>query len=162
MISGKCLAQVHESPEVLPSYQESNTVLVVYYVGSSSCSFSTHADVIEAVRTIPVGFIRAHQQPTKFVFVAMDIDLSEGIKYMREHGTGWDEISIGARYNNESLLRNFNDEVLPATPHVIVYKDLYTIDELNIPHLYKREKLMSTFGADGVIEWIEKGFPLDP
>gem|GEM_PF-6829132 len=39
-------------------------------------------------------------------------------------------------------------------------KDVYSIDKLNIPHLESREKITNVLGADGVISWVEEGFPL--
>lgn len=157
----ECLAQDQDTPGPHISYQGSDTVLVVYYIGAASCNFSTRPEVIDAAKTIPEGFRQAHDRPVKFVFASMDRDIEEGLEFMRKHGEGWDEISIGARYNNETLLRNFNSKVTPGTPHVIVYEDVYSIDELNIPHLENREKVLNVFGADGVVRWVEESFPLE-
>ena len=154
-----CLAQDRDLSGTGSSYQGSDTVLVVYYVGAASCNFSTRPEVIDAAKKIPEGFSQAHDRPIKFVFASMDRDIDEGLEFVRKHGEGWDEISIGARYNNETLLRNFNSEVTPGTPHVIVYEDVYSIDGSNIPHLESRERITNVLGADGVISWAEEGFP---
>ena len=157
----ECLAQDQDTSDPVSSYKASDNVLVVYYVGAASCNFSNRPEVIDAAKKIPKGFKEAHDQPVKFVFASMDREIGEGLEFMRKHGEDWDEISIGARYNNETLLRNFNSEVTPGTPHVIVYEDVYSIDELNIPHLESREKVTNVFGANDVVRWVDKGFPLE-
>jgi hypothetical protein len=92
----------------------------------------------------------------------MDEKVDDGLAFIQRHGAEqWDEVSAGGRYNNETLLHNFNSNVqAPGTPHIIVFEDTYRFDEYNIPHLEQREQIHSTMGADGVVDWIEEGYPL--
>jgi hypothetical protein len=70
-------------------------------------------------------------------------------------------VSARGRYNNETLLHNFNSDVqVPGTPHTIVFEDTYRFDEYNIPHMEQREQVHSVMDADGVVAWIEEGCPL--
>jgi len=142
-------------------YQGADSLYVVYYVGSPSCGICTRDEVVEAVAQIPEGFRSTYDLPVKFVFVAMSHDIDRGLEFMREHGA-WDEISLGARYNNETLLQNFNSEVTAAVPHVMVYKDIYSFDEYNIPHLEQREKVTNVVDGNNIPRWVNEGFPLSP
>ncbi len=157
-----CHGQDRDASAESASYQGHEQIYVVYYVGASSCEFSSRDEVVDAVSELPEEFSAAHDRPTKFVFAAMDEKVDDGLAFIQRHGAEqWDEVSAGGRYNNETLLHNFNSNVqAPGTPHIIVFEDTYRFDEYNIPHLEQREQIHSTMGADGVVDWIEDGYPL--
>ncbi len=158
-----CQGQDRASADEEASYRGHEQIYVVYYVGASSCGFSSRDEVVEAVSQLPQGFSDAHDDtPTKFVFAAMDETVDDGLAFMQRHNAEqWDEVSLGAHYNNETLLHNFNSDVsAPGTPHIIVFEDTYRFDEYNIPHIEQREQIHSVMGAEGVVDWIEEGSPL--
>lgn len=155
-------ARSHYFTETRFTHQESDTTLVVYYVKAVSCSFSSQSEVIEAAKRIPEKFKQFHDRPVRYVFVSMDQDLDQSLEFMRKHGEGWDEVSLGARYHNENLLKNFNSLVdAPGTPYIMVFKDVYSYTAHNIPQPESRKKLTNILGADGVIEWVEKCCPIE-
>lgn len=157
-----CQAQDRSNSDEEVSYRGHEQIYLVYYVGASSCGFSSRDEVVDAISKLPRGFENVHDMPTKFVFAAMDEMVEDGLAFMQRHNAEqWDEVSLGARYNNETLLHNFNSEVSTAgTPHIIVFEDTYRFDEYNIPHLEQRKQVHNIFGAEAVVDWIENDYPL--
>lgn len=43
-----------------------------------------------------------------------------------------------------------------------VYKDIYSHDEMNIPHLEQREKVTNVMSGSAIVEWGNEQYPLSP
>jgi hypothetical protein len=69
---------------------------------------------------------------------------------------------MGRRYKNELALQNLNLSVLPAVPHLIVYRDTYQSLEKfkSIKKISKRQKLVDLVGFTQINEWKKKCYPL--
>jgi len=142
------------------SYEGKDSAYVVIYVASATCGICTKPSVMEAVSQIP-ALISRHDVPARYVFVSMDMLDGEGWKFAKRHGI-WDEVSIGGRYYNEVLLSSFNDVegITPGVPQVVIYKDEYSLDALNIPRLKQRVLIKSILGEKGIIRWVQQGCSL--
>ncbi|PEN12710.1 hypothetical protein CRI94_11825 [Longibacter salinarum] len=64
--------------------------------------------MVQAVKSIEskCESIRA-LSPAKFVMVAMDTDIEEGIAFLKKYGS-WDEVSVGSFYRNQPMMRHVN------------------------------------------------------
>lgn len=141
-------------------YSGEDSVYVVIYISAASCGFSSSPEMVDGASQIPSLFSAIYDMPSKFVLVVMDSNLDVGLRFSRRHGHGWDEVSVGGRYNNETLLSFVNSETISGTPHVLVYKDYYDFDDLNIPHRKSRTLVANFLGRDAIMRWIDDNVAL--
>jgi hypothetical protein len=141
---------------------ESKEVYVVYYFGATSCGFCNMPENIEKIKRIKIEFSEKYPgYNIKYVMVCMDRNIEEGLKFIKKYGY-WDEISIGAFYNNELALNYLNRTEIPGVPHVMVYKDLLMKKkEMSIPIIMERKLLADLVGGNQIGKWIDSGYPLE-
>lgn len=139
----------------------SKEIYVVYYFGATSCGFCNIPENIERIKRIKIEFSEKYSDCNiKYVMVCMDRDIEEGLKFIKKYGY-WDEISIGAFYNNELALNYLNKTEIPGVPHVMVYKDLLMKKkEISIPIIMERKLLVDLVGGTQIGDWINSGYPL--
>jgi hypothetical protein len=90
----------------------------------------------------------------------MDKDIEEGLKFIEKYGY-WDEISIGAFYNNELALSYLNKTEIPGVPHVMVYKDsLIKKEKVSVPIIKERKLLVDLVGGTQIGDWINSSYLL--
>jgi len=140
---------------------ESKEVYVVYYFGATSCGFCNIPENIEKIKRIKIEFSEKYPDcNTKYVMVCMDRDIEEGLKFIKKYGY-WNEISIGAFYNNELALNSLNRTEIPGVPHVMVYKDyLLKKKKFNIFIRKERKLLVDLVGGTQIGNWINNAYPL--
>jgi hypothetical protein len=140
---------------------ESKEVYVVYYFGATSCGFCNMPENIEKIKRIKIEFSEKYPDYNiKYVMVCMDRNIEEGLKFVRKYGY-WDEISIGAFYNNELVLNYLNETEIPGVPHVMVYKDyLLKKEKFNIFIRKEKKLLVDLAGGTQIGKWIDSGYPL--
>jgi hypothetical protein len=144
------------------SFAEQEERLVLMFFASTQCAHSTNEGNISALKIIKQEFKEKYSQyDFKMVMVCFDNPFEESLALANRYGD-WHEISLGARYKNELALRDLNESILPAVPHLIIYKDTYRpLERLeSITRISTREKLVDLIGFQQINEWKTKGYPL--
>lgn len=140
--------------------QTAKEAFVVYYFGATSCGYCNIPANIEKIKQIRNEFFKKYPDfKTKYVLVCMDKNIEEGLEFIKKYGY-WDEISIGSFYDNELALNFLNTTKIPGVPHVMVYKDIYLIEQFSIPVIKERKLLIDLVGGTQIGNWIDKGYPL--
>ncbi len=134
--------------------------LVVYYFAATDFGFCTAPENIEKIKKLKSDFsAKSKSQKLKFVMVALDENIEEGLKLIKKHGT-WDEISVGSRFRNELALTYLNRCKIPTVPHILVFKEVISSGRWNIPVVDRQELLVDLAGGEQIGAWIDKGYPL--
>ena len=142
-------------------YDESSTAYVVDYVGATSCGICSRPDVVRAINRMADRFSEVHEDPAKFVIVAMNRDLQAGMEFITKYDSSWDELSVGSFYRNETLLSHFNDSVrLAGLPHILVFRDRYQETDLGITIRSERDLVTNVLGGESIGDWIKEDVPL--
>jgi hypothetical protein len=140
--------------------EQKKEFLVVYYFGATDIGFCAAPENIQKIKKIKTDFSARHKsQNLKFVMVALDENIEEGLKLINKHGT-WDEISVGSRFRNELALAYLNRSKIPVVPHILVFKDVISSGKWNIPVVHRQELLADLAGGEQIAGWIEKGYSL--
>ena len=145
------------------SFSEQEESLVFMFFSSTKCAHSTNEENIDAMKNIKQEFTEKYARyDIKMLMVCFDNPFEESLALVNRYGD-WDEISLGQRYKNELALRDLNESMLPAVPHLIIYKDAYQPSERlkSIKIISTRKKLVDLIGFQQINEWKMKGFPLD-
>ncbi len=136
-----------------------STLTTVFYFGGSDCSFCMNPTEIANINALRRDLPKLYpQRRFKFVLVVMDEDISRGIKYLQKY-PGWDEVSIGSRYNNELMLAHLNETKLPGVPHLMVFRDGLTTRR-SVPLLKTRTLLAELVGGHQIQHWMQSNYPL--
>lgn len=134
--------------------------LVIFYFGATSCGPCNRPEVIESIKKLKTDFPEKHKEyKTKFVMVCMDQDIEEGIAYLEKYGF-WDEVSIGSHYQNELVLNYLSKTNIPGVPHILIFKDFYE-EKKSVPVIKERQLITQILGGTQIVEWVQKGFPLE-
>jgi hypothetical protein len=90
-----------------PQLLEAGPHLLMVYVGSSDCAWSTDASLpgaVGAIRERLLQHARDQGMHAKFVGVSIDWDVDAGFEHLRGVGQ-FDEVSIGSNWANSWVLR---------------------------------------------------------
>lgn len=140
--------------------EQTEEYLVVYYFAATDFGFCTVPKNIEKIKKIKVDLsAKTKSQRLKFVMVALDENIEEGLKLIDKHGT-WDEISAGSRFRNELALAHLNRSGIPVIPHLLVFREVISAGKWHIPIVLRRERLADLAGGEQIAGWMEKGYSL--
>jgi hypothetical protein len=140
--------------------EQTEEYLVVYYFAATDFGFCTASENIEKIKKIKVDLTtKTKSQRLKFVMVALDENIEDGLKLINKYGT-WDEISAGSRFRNELALAHLNRSEIPVVPHLLVFKEVISAGKWNIPVVLRRERLADLAGSEQIAGWMEKGCSL--
>ena len=147
-----------------PSYQvEPGEQLVMVYVGSSTCPWSTRPDLPEAVETIKTQ-VAAYAAERGLSFkaegVALEWSTSDGIQHLANFGR-FDEVSAGYNWGNSFALNHLwaGSKSAPATPLVLVYRRTFVAPRSEEDEMLYAERnrrvLDVAHGFMEIMDWAE-------
>jgi len=131
---------------------------VIVYVGSSTCRWSNHAGLEDAVRTIRARVQRsAEAESRRFVSVgvAKDADTRAGMEHLAKFGR-FDEVMAGLGWANIGLLKYVYDQFKApaATPQLIVV-DRRMLGEPGERRLENARELVRRIGFEELKAWAD-------
>ena len=146
---------------------EGGTETLLIYFGGSFCGPCHDPEFKEALEQAKLMLVeRAERKNEAFaaVGVALDLDVEEGLAFLRDAGR-FDEFVVGRSwFNSASLSRLWRPErpagQVPGLPSVLVVERDMTMGAWGISASAPRY-LAELTGTDEVIEWVEAGAPLE-
>lgn len=137
-----------------------DSVYTILYFGATSCGYCNVPENIQNITKMTNEVSELYKGfRIKKVIVAMDEDITEGLKFIGKYGSQWDEIAVGDFYYNELAMIYLNKVQIPGVPHILVIKHTTIKAAYNVPGIVKTETLVDLVGGEQINKWIIESYP---
>jgi hypothetical protein len=136
--------------------------LVMVYVGSATCAFSTAQEVVSYLTSIRAALsVRAREAGSVFVTVGVADDLSPelGLEHLKKVGP-FDEMMAGRQGLNLGVLKYVHQGFtgIGGTPQLVILSRMATVGQR--PSMSSERVLGRYLGVLEIRDWLEEGLPL--
>lgn len=140
--------------------------VVMVFIGSPECSFSTHPETAQLVREAAVSLReRATLDDAALVSVGVSANWvpGEGWRFL-EGILNFDEVVIGRNWLNSRVVELgwSHPSAVMGTPQIIVYRqDVVPPTDLGRASTAREEPTVRVTGVEAIRRWVEAGSPLE-